>query len=101
MRSRNSLKVSIRSGAEPLMNRRMSAAGVAGQAGLGEQPHIQRRHTHEHRRVRQARNHRLRIEPGEPDHPAAVDQRAMGCDKEPVDVEDRQRVDQHVAACRR
>ena len=74
-----------------------AAAGLARQAGLGEQPHVERRHAHEDGRLGQPGDDRLRIELGEPDHPAAVEQRAVRGDEQAVHVEDRQCMDQHVA----
>ncbi len=73
------------------------AAGLARQARLGEQAHVQRRHAHEHGGLGQPGNDRLRVELREPDHRAAVEQRAVRGDEQAVHMEDRQRVDQHVA----
>ena len=97
VRARHSLKVSISSGAEPAMNSRMWRAGLARQRRLGEHAHVQRRHAHEHRGLGQARDHGAGVELREPDHLAAVEQRAVRGDEQAVHMEDRQRVDQHVA----
>ena len=75
-----------------------AAARLARQRRLGEQAHVQRRHAHEDARPGQLANHRLGVEAREPEHPGAGEQRAVRGDEEAVDVEDRQRVDQHVAA---
>ena len=67
------------------------------QARLGQHAHVQRRHAHEQRRARQVLDHHARIELRQPDHLAAVEQRAVDGHEQAMHVEDRQRVDQHVA----
>src|SRR6218665_3023475 len=91
-------KVSINSGAEPQMNRRIrlvacrsspgsasrgaSKVGTATETGGGG---------------RERGKHGPRVEPGQPDHLAGVDQRAMDGHEQAVHMKDRQRVEQHVA----
>ena len=73
-------------------------AGLAVERRLGKQPHVHGRHAHEHRGLGQALHDGARCELREPQHRAAVEQRAVRGDEEPVHVEDRQRMDEHVAA---
>ena len=65
---------------------------------LRKEPRVERRHAHHHGRARQQRAHVVGVELREPQHACAGKQRAMTCDEEPMDVVDRQRVQQHVAA---
>ena len=73
-------------------------ARLARQRGLGQHAHVQRGHAHEHGGLAAcARSSARGVELLEPDHLAAVEQRAVERDEQAVHVEDRQRVDQHVA----
>ena len=73
------------------------AAGRARQRGFVQESHVECRHAHEDGRLGQVRDHRARVEPVHPDRPAAVEQRAVRRHEQAMDMEDRQRVDQHVA----
>jgi hypothetical protein len=70
------------------------------EARLGKQAHVQRGHAHEHRGFGHFLDDKFRVEFAEPDHLAAVEQRAVQRDKEAMHVEDRQSVDEDVAALR-
>lgn len=67
------------------------------EARLGEQAHVERRHAHEHGGFGQLGDDALGVELREPQHLAAVEQCTVQRDEEAVHVEDRQRVNEHVA----
>ena len=97
VRACHSLKVSISSGAEPEMNRRMWLAACLVRPGSASM----RTYSVGTPMNTVAFAHRfdgqLRVELAEPDHLAAIEQRAVQRHEQAVHVEDRQRVDQHVA----
>ena len=72
-------------------------AGLSRQRRLGEHAHVQRGHAHEHGGVGHLRNAGLGVEAVEPDHLGAGQQRTVAGDEQAVHMEDRQRVDQHIA----
>ena len=69
---------------------------VFGQASFSQQTHVQRGHAHENRGFGQLLHDDFGVEFGQPDHLAAVQQRAMQRHKQAVNVEDGQGVDEHV-----
>jgi hypothetical protein len=75
-----------------------AAAGLGREAGLGQQPHVQRGHAHEDAGLGQPLHHGPGVEAVEPQHLGARQQRAVAGHEQPVHVEDGQRVDQGVAA---
>ena len=78
---------------EPHVRRRL-----AREAALGQHAHVERGHAHEDRGARHRGDRRLGIELVEPDHGAAVDERAMHADEQAMRVIDGQRVDEYVTA---
>jgi hypothetical protein len=72
------------------------AADLGGEAGHRQQPGIKGRHAHHDRGARQQVQHLVGVEFRQENHAAAVQQHAMGGDEQPMGVEDRQSVQQHV-----
>ena len=70
---------------------------VLGQPRIGQQPGIERRHSHQRGRLRHRLEDRVGVKALEEDHPRPGQQCDVGGDEQPVGVKDRQRVDQHVA----
>jgi hypothetical protein len=71
-------------------------AGFAREAGLGEKARVHRRNAHEDGRCGELVDRRLRVELGVETHRRAVQEHAVGRHEEPVHVEERQHVDEHV-----
>ena len=74
------------------------AAGHAIEPRLGEHAHVERRHAHEDGGARQQADDAAGVEAVEPEHLRAGEQGAVRGDEQAVHMEDRQGVDQHVAA---
>jgi hypothetical protein len=72
-------------------------ASLAGEARMRQQADVEGGHAHHHRRIRHLAHHLVHVEAGQEDHLAAVQEGAVERDEEPVDVKDRQSVEQHVA----
>lgn len=70
--------------------------GGAVKARVGQHPAVESRHAHDHRGARQVGGDPLEIEAGVEDQAGAGHQRDVGGDEQPVRVEHRQRVHQHV-----
>jgi hypothetical protein len=82
------------SGDEQPHSRRILAA----QAPMVQQPRVMRRHAHEHRRARHLLERRGRIELRHELETRRGHQRSVDADEQPMDVKQRQHVQQHVAA---
>ena len=67
------------------------------EAGVGEQPHVEGGHTHEHRRPRQQPAGFRGVEPRAEDHRRAVEERRVARHEQPVGVEDGEHVQERVA----
>ena len=78
------------------MNSRIWRVSLWRQARVRQQPGIEGRHAHHHRRGGQRREHRVQIELRQQDHAGARKQRDIGGDEQAVDVKNRQGVQQHI-----
>ena len=66
------------------------------QSGFGQHAGVERGHAHEYRGLCHQRDRPAWLKAVHPQHGAAVEQRAVDGDKQTVDMEDRQRMYQHV-----
>ncbi|OQC06313.1 MAG: hypothetical protein BWX79_02115 [Alphaproteobacteria bacterium ADurb.Bin100] len=71
--------------------------GFSREGRLGQHAHIQRGYAHEHGGLAHAGDDGPGVEPVQPYHLAAIEQRRMNGHEQAMHVEDRQRVDEHVA----
>ena len=97
VRARNSLCVSASSGAEPEMARRRLRHCSLPNERLAEQARVEGRHAHDDGGARQQAHEGGELELRHPQDVRGVEQRRVQGDEQAVHVEDRQRMQQHVA----
>ena len=78
------------------MNSAHMARAVLGQPAIFQQPRVEGGNTHHHSRLGQRLENRVRLELGKQQHAGARQQGNIGGDEKPMNVEDRQRVQQHI-----
>ena len=97
VRARNSLCVSASSGAEPEMASRSLRHWSLPNGGLAEQAGVEGRHAHDDGGARHQAHEGGELELRHPQDARGVEQRGVQGDEQAVHVEDRQRMQQHVA----
>ena len=98
MRSENARWVSARSGADPEVNSRTWLVASRVRPGCSQQPHVEGRHAHHAGRLWQQPHDLVGIEFGQENHRATREQQHVAGDEQPMGMEDRQCVQEHVVA---